>query len=262
MAGCMGRWNIKEVLNNLWHDYSFSNKKVFLRLGEGEPIFVKGPSGGYLINDTDLPDLEVEESGLRIKFNWKLMFECFFREEMMMRDRQNKLKEAVKVDLKKRNEWPNNAPLVDQIRTLLPSLVVRIQQDRRFHVQMHRSLRHDPSSQTMSSYLSEPVPLVDSFDIEGIVDPFERQVPVTLFEVVGREEYMVLTIPKWRELDKNTLLQLCAEEYGWRCYFFSARRESKNQEWRFEKEVGYRNFNKKYPVTWGFEIRWYPPRPI
>jgi hypothetical protein len=114
----------------------------------------------------------------------------------------------------------------------------------------------------MSSYLSEPVPLVDSFDIEGIVDPFERQVPVTLFEVVGREEYMVLTIPKWRELDKNTLLQLCAEEYGWRCYFFSARRESKNQEWRFEKEVGYRNFNKKYPVTWGFEIRWYPPRPI
>jgi hypothetical protein len=44
----------------------FLKKKIFLRLGEGEPIFAKGSRGGYLINDTDLPALKIEESGLRI----------------------------------------------------------------------------------------------------------------------------------------------------------------------------------------------------
>jgi hypothetical protein len=242
-AACSRRWDIKVILSNLWHDYSFSNKKVFPRLGEGDPLFAKGPRGGYLINDTDLVDLGVGESGLRIRVNWKRTFDYFFREEMMMRDRQKTLMTEAIAELKKKNEWSGDAPLADQIRTLLLVLVAKIQQDRRFHVQMHQSLRHDASAGTMSRYLSEPVPLVDPLDMEGTADPFERQSTVTLLEAVGREEYLVFTVLGWRELDQNIMLQLCAEEYGWRCYFFYARREAKGQERRLRKEDDFMNYH-------------------
>jgi hypothetical protein len=133
--------------------------KVFLRLGEGLSPFDRTPITGHLINDTDLADLEIWDSGLCIRFNWNRTFDFFFREEMMMRDHQSKLVAAAIANLKSRDLWSNDAPLVDQIRTLLPVLVSKIQHDRRFHVQMHRSLRHDSSAQTMSNYLIEPIPL-------------------------------------------------------------------------------------------------------
>lgn len=180
-SSCAGRWDIQTVLSNLWHNYSFSNKNVFLRVGEGDPLCTKGPRGGYFINDTDLHELTVGESGLRIRFNWKRTFDCFFREEIMMRDRQRILTAAAIAKLRKKNEWSDVAPLAAQIQTLLPELVGKIQQHRRFHVQMSRSLDHDSSARTMSSYLSEPVPLVDLWDLEGTVDPYKRQSTVTLF---------------------------------------------------------------------------------
>lgn len=70
---------------------------------------------------------------------------------------------------------------------------------------------------------------------------------------------MVLTLPEWRELDQSNVLKLCAEKYSWRCYFFTARREAKDQDWRLTKELHYMNYHSKNSVTWGSSNRWHPP---
>lgn len=67
-----------------WDDYSVAlNRNITVRLGES--WLSGGCKGGYILNDTDLPGLEVLDDGRRIRFCWKGAMDELLREEMYMR---------------------------------------------------------------------------------------------------------------------------------------------------------------------------------
>jgi hypothetical protein len=69
-----------------WEAYdSAATKPITVRLGEG--YLNGGFKGGYLVNDTSLPGLELhgDEKGERISFDWKAAMNELLREEMYMR---------------------------------------------------------------------------------------------------------------------------------------------------------------------------------
>ncbi|OTA90980.1 hypothetical protein M434DRAFT_358078 [Hypoxylon sp. CO27-5] len=80
--------NLSNSLNKgdiraLWDHYSFENRVAHLRLAEG--LLNHGMTGGYIVNDTDIVDLKVEDDGLGILFDWRQTFDALLREDVMMR---------------------------------------------------------------------------------------------------------------------------------------------------------------------------------
>lgn len=72
----------QEYLVELWGGYSFENPVAHLRLGEG--LLNDGFKSGYIVNDTEIPGLKVDESGSNIRFNWRGAFDALLREEIML----------------------------------------------------------------------------------------------------------------------------------------------------------------------------------
>ncbi|KAL2020775.1 hypothetical protein VTK56DRAFT_7973 [Thermocarpiscus australiensis] len=60
-----------------------THRNVTVRLGEA--YLSGGCRGGYIVNDTDLPGLEVLDDGRRIRFCWKDAVNELLREELYMR---------------------------------------------------------------------------------------------------------------------------------------------------------------------------------
>lgn len=77
-----GGW-VDGGLRGMWADYDLTaNRNVTVRLGEG--LLNGGCWGGYMVNNTALPGLEVLEGG-KIRFEWKRAVDELLREEMWMR---------------------------------------------------------------------------------------------------------------------------------------------------------------------------------
>jgi hypothetical protein len=72
-------------LRRAWEQYDPAvHRNITVRLGEG--FLSGGCRGGYILNDTDLPGLEVlAGNGNKIRFCWKGAVDELFREEMFMR---------------------------------------------------------------------------------------------------------------------------------------------------------------------------------
>ena len=74
-------------LHQAWKDYSpLNNRIITVRLGE-RPFFLHGANrSGRILNDTDLPGLEIlDRDGFQISFLWKEAMNELLREEMFMR---------------------------------------------------------------------------------------------------------------------------------------------------------------------------------
>ena len=70
-------------LREAWDLYDpAANRNITVRLGEG--YLARGCKGGYLLNDTHLPRLQVSRAG-KIRFLWKEAVNELLREEMYMR---------------------------------------------------------------------------------------------------------------------------------------------------------------------------------
>lgn len=78
-----------EYLLEMWKQHSVENPNAHLRLGEG--LLNDGFRGGYIINDTELPGLQVDESGTNIRFDWHGAFNALLREEIMLRKVHDKM---------------------------------------------------------------------------------------------------------------------------------------------------------------------------
>ena len=79
MPGRMTTRSLREA----WSQYDPAvNRNITVRLGEG--YLAQGCKGGYLLNDTDLPGLEVSPAG-KIRFLWKDAVNELLREEIYMR---------------------------------------------------------------------------------------------------------------------------------------------------------------------------------
>lgn len=79
MPGRFGRKHLQDT----WAQYDPVHLRNFtVRLGEG--FLSAGCRGGYLVNDTDLPGLQVLPN-LQIRFSWKGAMNELLREEMYMR---------------------------------------------------------------------------------------------------------------------------------------------------------------------------------
>ncbi|KAK3897724.1 hypothetical protein C8A05DRAFT_19563, partial [Staphylotrichum tortipilum] len=72
-----------EYIRGVWGEYdAVENRNVTVRLGEG--VLNGGCRGGYILNDTGLPGLEVLQ-GERIRFCWRGAVDELLREEMYLR---------------------------------------------------------------------------------------------------------------------------------------------------------------------------------
>ena len=77
------RSRLRTLLKQGWNKYSVENPNAILRLGEG--VLNDSIKGGYIINDTPLSELVVDETASTISFRWHSLFSALFREEMMLR---------------------------------------------------------------------------------------------------------------------------------------------------------------------------------
>ncbi|OTB07043.1 hypothetical protein M426DRAFT_93206 [Hypoxylon sp. CI-4A] len=79
----------KGDIRSLWDQYGFENRVAHLRLGEG--VLSGGMTGGYIVNDTEIVDLTVQDDGLAIFFDWRRTLDALLREEVMMRRIQTEM---------------------------------------------------------------------------------------------------------------------------------------------------------------------------
>jgi hypothetical protein len=209
------------LLDGVWKEYSFEKNSVILRLGELEPLLSGDGTGGHLINDTELPDLYVEKRSMRIRFNWKRVFEEFFREERFM---TTYLKRLVDAEIRKmagvansKIDISNYTLDVDQTNSLLGSMVGRFQLGRRIAVLRQRAKRHDPTGETLPSALKQPLPFIDISEMPvPLRDANDRARNGGLLEIVIHEEFMTFKLPGWDKLPTETLWQVLAWEHAWR----------------------------------------------
>lgn len=226
----------EENIRALWDQYSFENRVAHLRLGEG--VLSQGMTGGYIVNDTDIVDLEVESDGLGIVFDWRRTLDALLREEMMMRKFQTEMVLDRKTKLAAESRWPPFARI--QRIMLVKQFVLDIQMAKRVAVQQHRLKRHDPFGQTKLGSLThesrhlhkQPLPPLPptSQPNRACCIICSRRTGPSIFEVVSCEESVVLSLDGWQQLEKGELLDLYAEAYGWNCY--RSMGQEKNFEWQ------------------------------
>ncbi|KAI1381043.1 hypothetical protein F4677DRAFT_405685 [Hypoxylon crocopeplum] len=226
----------KEDIRTLWSQYSFENRVAHLRLGEG--ILNHGMTGGYIVNDTDIVDLQVENDGLDIIFDWRRTFDALLREEMMMRKLQAEMILDRKTKLVAESRWPP-FPRIQRL-VLVKNLVLDIQMAKRVAVQKYRLKRHDPSGQAKLGSLTYesrhlhkqplPPPLPTSEPTRACCIICSRRTGPSIFEVVSCEESVVLGLDGWQQLGQDELLNLYAEAYGWNCYRCLG--QENNVEWQ------------------------------
>jgi hypothetical protein len=78
-----------KYLRDAWASYNpATHRNLTVRLGEG--YLGGGCRGAYILNDTDLPGLQVLEGG-KIRFRWKEAMNELLREEMYMRRVGNRM---------------------------------------------------------------------------------------------------------------------------------------------------------------------------
>ncbi|KAI6089911.1 hypothetical protein F4821DRAFT_44443 [Hypoxylon rubiginosum] len=213
-----------EDIKSLWGQYGFENRVAHLRLGEG--VLNKGMTGGYIVNDTDIVGLEVENDGLDIVFDWRRTLDALLREEVMMRKLQTQMTSDRRAKLAAESRWPP-FPRIQRI-VLVKQFVLDVQMAKRVAVQRHRLKRHDPSGQAKLASLThesrhlhkQPLPPSPptSQPNRACCIICSRRTGPSIFEVVSCEESVVLSLEGWEQLSKEELLDLYAEAYGWNCY--------------------------------------------
>ncbi|KAK6951057.1 hypothetical protein Daesc_007586 [Daldinia eschscholtzii] len=235
-AGISSSLNKRDI-QTLWGQYSFENRVAHLRLGEG--ILKQGMTGGYIVNDTDIVDLKVENDGLDIIFDWRRTLNALLREELMMRRLQEEMQTMdKKAELAAKNRWPP-FPRIQRL-ALVKHFVLDIQMAKRVAVQLHRLNRHNALNEVkLGSFTHEsqhlhkqPLPPLppSTKPRRACCVMCSRQTGPSIFEVVACEESVVLSLDGWEKLDKDELLDLYAEAYGWNCYRSPG--QEHNYEWQ------------------------------
>lgn len=75
--------NTPELLKRYWANYTSGNRNATIRLGEG--VLNGGFAGGYILNDTSLSGLEIDDAGQTVRIRWKEAINELMREEMFLR---------------------------------------------------------------------------------------------------------------------------------------------------------------------------------
>jgi hypothetical protein len=79
-----------ELSELLWcRSHGKEKVETLVRLGEG--ILNEGYAGGGIVSDAIVPELREEEMGKYVYFDWKMLFDNVFTEEMVMREAIEKL---------------------------------------------------------------------------------------------------------------------------------------------------------------------------
>ncbi|KAL1862939.1 hypothetical protein Daus18300_008270 [Diaporthe australafricana] len=132
------------MLKPAWSCYMNSalKKHVTVRFCEGFGGYYM--RGGHLINNTELPGLEVSESGMEISFQWKAAIQELFQEAgYMWRYTQRKLAEQTRSQLDSTPGFTSEEVTAYQ----LTWLVTNLQLERRVAVIEHRRRRKTPAIQ-------------------------------------------------------------------------------------------------------------------
>jgi hypothetical protein len=94
-----------KYLRDAWASYDPATRRnLTVRLGEG--YLGGGCRGGYIVNDTDLPGLQILEDA-KIRFRWKEAINELLREEMYLRTVGKKMVRPIPVCLFKPRDGPS-----------------------------------------------------------------------------------------------------------------------------------------------------------
>ncbi|KAI2601725.1 hypothetical protein GGR54DRAFT_84073 [Hypoxylon sp. NC1633] len=194
-------------------------------------------AGGYIVNDTDIVDLQVENEGLDIIFDWRRTLDALLREEVMMRKLQAEMALDRKSQLAAERRWPP-FPRIQRL-AFVKHFVLDIQMAKRVAVQKHRLKRYDPTGQAILGSLTHESRHLHKQPLQSppTSEPSRacciicsRRTGPSIFEVVSCEESVVLSLEGWQQLEKEELLDLYAEAYGWNCY--RCLRQENNVAWQ------------------------------
>lgn len=111
---------------------------------------------------------------------------------------------------------------------------------RRVAVRNHRTHRYDPSGETKTPFhkISQHLHGQPETTTEGMPDGgcfcCSRKAGPDIFEVITKEESMVPLYPGWKSLDLEELVDLYAEEFGWRCCLVQNSNDAEFQKKRKE----------------------------
>ncbi|KAK2762191.1 hypothetical protein FQN54_001200 [Arachnomyces sp. PD_36] len=224
----------QEYLKELWDGHSVESPKAHLRLGEG--LLNDGFKGGYIVNDTEIPHLKVDESGTNIRFDWRGAFDALLREEIMLRKIHDEMIAEKTAKWRLENDWPELKAIPSDV--YMAFLCSEIQMQRRVAARKHRIHRYDPSGETKPPFhkLSQHLHGQTATLTDGMPDGgcfcCNRKAGPDIFEVITKEESMVLLYPGWKSLDLEALVDLYAEEFGWQCCLVQNSRDREFQKKR------------------------------
>ena len=134
-----------------WQQYRSSNRTANLRLGEN--YLNEGFRGGYIVDDTGLSGLRVENEAKELWFDWFGTFDQLMREEAMRTKTRNRmLEEEMALWEPDHPSQCNDSEPGISIEAMVKILVLKIQMASRVKVYKHRVHRYDPSGATQPAF--------------------------------------------------------------------------------------------------------------
>ncbi|KAK1764219.1 hypothetical protein QBC33DRAFT_201795 [Phialemonium atrogriseum] len=215
--------NTPELLKRYWANYTSRNRNATIRLGEG--VLNGGFAGGYILNDTYLSGLEIDDSGQTVRIRWKEAINELMREEMFLRRITPSLLDNFLQHYLLSDDQSNSQPA--SLKLQLRVLAMEVQAARRVEGLLHRLRKEDPSGNTKPHFgrksarlHKQPVPH-DYDDSQGD-QRYSRRPHPDIFEVCSQEESMIPQLPIFQDwldggVEDEVMYDLLGEQFGWRC---------------------------------------------
>jgi hypothetical protein len=242
-------------LEKIWTQQEYAH--AYLRVGEG--YLRKRNLGSWIVNDTGLPNLEVETEGKAITFNWFKAMIALLQEEALLKTSREKLvrvsfcyhmlSKIGLIDQPEHLQLAQNQSSVSTLSTrkIIKHLVMDAQAAVRVSVLRHRHRRAgtDPVFHEDSQRYHKQTPTaVRPEHARGRCFCCSRTSAPDIFEIIAQEESVVPFVPGFESWQPEALIDALAEEHSWRCVQCQGRKDG---DWRLERK---RMFKPKTSDNW------------
>ncbi|KAH7357471.1 hypothetical protein BKA66DRAFT_473334 [Pyrenochaeta sp. MPI-SDFR-AT-0127] len=173
-------------------------KRLIVRMGDR--VLNKGFAGGGIVSDLQVPKLRVDAYTGDLCFDWKMLFTCLFREEMVMR----RLRDALLRDF-----MPTiRATKPEKRHTAIHDFLCEHYQTQRremlTHYRDHIASSNDPMLFSVEPYLN--LAKIEYYP------PSHSSTYPSIFHIIRKEESMVFHVPGWHSWGVREVARLRAKE--------------------------------------------------
>ncbi|KAH6635809.1 major facilitator superfamily domain-containing protein [Chaetomium tenue] len=224
----LGRFT-RKYLRKAWGMYDpAACRNITVRLGEG--VLSGGCRGGYILNDTHLPGVELLEGG-GIRFDWKGAIDELLREEMYMRKAGEKMfNDAC-------DEWlasnPQDLPGTDKERHGSPPLNIQFRVTSKW---LHDQEPDGAPINTVRRWLFVACPREQPPDIFEVAEVEESVVPMMqIFQTWLRQQPCAAEndlgeVARDDIVMAHTIIDLYRKEFAWRAWIRYSKRDEQDDQ--------------------------------